>query len=123
MGDDPRHIEEQRALGFVLKSVRTAERVLLGNAGDRERLTGEAGQQNVMRRDILNGDFGDVAVDFVVVVGEVRGVGLLAVLVPLGRKDALAADGLEAPPQSADAGEQVDKGEICRFLTSSHKLE
>ena len=65
-----------------------------------------------MGGDIRNIDLGDVAVDFVIVVREVRPVGLLAVLVPFGREDAAPADGLEPPAQPADPGEQIDEGEL-----------
>jgi hypothetical protein len=38
------NIKEQRALYLAIESVRTAKGVLLADAGDRERLAGEAGK-------------------------------------------------------------------------------
>src|SRR3546814_503422 len=58
---DARDIEEQSALRFVQKSVFAAERVLLGNTRDRERLTWEAGEQDVVIRNLIGVDRRDIA--------------------------------------------------------------
>src|SRR5690606_849970 len=49
--DDPRDIEKKCALRDVRKAVRPTQRVLFGHPGNREWLTGEAGQQHVVFRD------------------------------------------------------------------------
>lgn len=41
----------------------TTNRVLLGNAGDREWLAGKAGQQDIMFRNVFFDDFADVSSD------------------------------------------------------------
>ena len=44
VGDDLRDVEEQRALRVAQEAVWPAERILLGDAGDRERLARKPGQ-------------------------------------------------------------------------------
>src|SRR3546814_12117406 len=58
---DARDIEEQSALRFVQKSVFAAERVLLGNTRDRERLTWGAGEQDVVIRKLIGFGRRDIA--------------------------------------------------------------
>ena len=114
MSDNARHIEKQRSLSFAGESVRPVERVFLGDAGDGKRLAGKARKQNVVRRYVCLVDLRDVAGNRVRVTREVRKIGLLRITIPLGRVNAPAADGVEAPAQPADAGEKVDEGESRR---------
>ncbi|MNE15739.1 hypothetical protein D3C80_1086600 [compost metagenome] len=45
------HIKKQRALRIAGKAMGTSEGVLFGHTGQRKRLTREARQQNIMRRN------------------------------------------------------------------------
>lgn len=120
-GDDPLDVEEKRALGLAFETMLPAKRVLLGDPGDRERLAGEAGQQDVVVGNLLNGDLGDVAVDGV--IAEIRPVGDLGILVPLGGKDAPTAGRLEPAAEATDPREEVDKGEAALLRVGALGLE
>src|SRR3546814_17887016 len=74
---DARDIEEQSALRFVQKSVFAAERVLLGNTRDRERLTWEAGEKDGVVRNLIGVERRDIAMWRGIVVGVGRS-GLLS---------------------------------------------
>ena len=63
-------------------------------------------------------DGNDVARD--VMLSEVCAVGALRLFIPLGRKDALATDTLEAHAQSADAGEEVNEAKRRRRVDGSN---
>ena len=64
-----------------------------------------------MRGNLIRLDFGDVAGEYML-VAVVCLVGRLAEAVPLGREDALPTDRLESLTETANAGEQIDEGEI-----------
>src|SRR5437868_4451297 len=113
LGDDPLHIEEKRALGGALESVRAPERVLLRHAGQAERLAGEARKEDVVVRDVGCIDLRDVAGD-PVVFAEVLDVCLLRVSIPFTREYAAAAGLLEPDPDASDPREQVNEGEVGR---------
>src|SRR3546814_3450106 len=83
------------ALRFVQKSVFAAERVLLGNTRDRERLTWEAGEQDVVIRNLIGVDRRDIAM-WRMIVAEVGRIGLLRELVPLRGEHAVSPDRVEA---------------------------
>ncbi|MNZ88641.1 hypothetical protein D3C78_1075370 [compost metagenome] len=112
--DDTGHVEEQGALRLVLEAVGAAQRVLLGHAGNRERLAGEAGHQHVVLGDLAGLDLGDVA-GHVVVAVEVRLIGHAGVLVPLAGEHTAATGALECFAHTTNAGEQVDEaeGRVC----------
>lgn len=126
---DSGNIEEERTLGFALEPVLATQRVLFRYPGEPEWLTGETCKQHVMIRNftinvqvcLVLADFGlvgqshgsDVQIEamasgIAVVVGL---VGSYRVLVPFGSEQAFADDRLEALADSADTGEQIDKGE------------
>ena len=112
--DDAGDIEEERPLSRVEKAVRAAQRILLGDAGDAERLAREAGDQHVVVGDLGDVDLGDVASEDVtaaLVVRKVRPVGELSELVPLGGEDALPTRSFERKSAAADACEQIDEPE------------
>jgi hypothetical protein len=108
--DDAADVEEQRALRFVGKAVGTAEGVLFGDAGNREGLAREAGEQQVVGGDVLCVDFGDIAVD-AVAAEVVFGIGLLRLAVPFAGEHTLPAEFLEGHADAANAGKQVDECE------------
>src|SRR3546814_17389823 len=96
------------ALRFVQKSVFAAERVLLGNTRDRERLTWEAGEQAVVIRNLFGVDRRDIAM-WRMIVAEVGRIGLLRALVPLPGVHAVAPDRVAAVAKSVNASEKVDE--------------
>mgnify|MGYP003647951275 CR=1 FL=1 len=57
--------------------------------------------------------FGNIAINFMIIVGEVFTISLLCKLVPFGRENALPTDSLKTYPQPADSSEQIDKFERC----------
>src|SRR3546814_13145935 len=103
---DARDIEEQSALRFVQKYVFAAERVLLGNTRDRERLTWEAGEQDVVIRNLIGVDRRDIAM-WRMIVAEVGRIGLLRELVPLRGEHAVSPDRFEAFANAAHASDKV----------------
>lgn len=105
-------IKKKRSLGFVLEARGTAEGIFLRYAGNGEWLAGKTRHENVVIRDAVLVDFGNVAVGHVAKVGVIS---LLAELVPLAGVDAAAAVHLKAQPHASDAGKQVDEGKGCRF--------
>lgn len=115
MVDDLGDLEEQVALILTGKAVRTAERVLLRDACEREGLARKARQQHIMTRDLTRvlalGT--NVTGEHVIhaAVRKVREIGLLRPAVPLAGEHALAADCLEPQPHAANTGEQVDEAE------------
>ena len=89
--DDSRHIEEQRALGFIFKTMRTSQCGLLAYTGNRKWLTWEARQQNIVAGNFLGRDLGNVTMN--VVSGlKISIVGSLRMLVPFACERAFAAD-------------------------------
>ena len=104
-----RHIEEQRPLGFAFEAVWASQRIFLGHAGDAERLTGEAGKQNVMVGNVGDINLRDIARKRVGVVWKVGLVGLPAVVIPFAREDTPASGCFEPKPHPSDTGEQVDE--------------
>ena len=98
------HVEEQRALGFILKSVQPPEGILLGHARDGKRLTGEACDQYIMLRNLSSFDFADIARDRPI-VREVGVISLLGKSVPFRSKDAAPARAGHCLAQTADSGE------------------
>ncbi len=62
-GNDARHIEKQRPLGFTGEAVRFAQRILLRYSGNRERLAGKSSQQYIVIRDLSRFNLCDVAVN------------------------------------------------------------
>lgn len=112
LGDDARHVVEQRALRGAFEAVRTAERVLLRYAGDAERLAGKAGEQHVVVGHVGDIHLRDVADQSMPgLVREIRQISFLRERVPLAGENATSALLLEAVPDAADAGEQIDEGE------------
>ena len=94
--DDLGNIVEERALCIVEEPVRPAESVLLGNAGQRERLARKAGKKHIMNWNLLwvcrvGPDIADKYVG-VVRFSVVGAIGLLSVFVPFGREHSPAAD-------------------------------
>ena len=95
---DARHIKEQRALRLVSKPVGAAKRVLLGNSGNRKRLTGKPGEEHVMLRDIFGFELRNIPGNLMSVMGIIRLVSLDRKLVPLGGEDARAPNRLKPAP-------------------------
>src|SRR5260221_2890174 len=119
--NDLRGIKEERALGIAEETVRTTERVFLGNPGKRERLAGKTREQHVVfgnERGVL-GIGPDVAGDFMV-VGIVEPVGLLALRIPFGREHAATSGRLKAPAKSANSGEKIDEAKAWRSVVMRH---
>ena len=123
--EDPANIEEERSLRFARKPMCSPQSILLGYAGDRERLARESCDQNVVLRNSVANEVGDVVVPHALGRGdlrdvacyrvrrlEVRRVGLHRILVVLRGEDTLAAGGLKAQSRPADTGEQIDEGEV-----------
>lgn len=108
IGQNPRHVKEQRALSVATEPVRLPERVLLAHACDGKRLARESGEKHVMGRDAIFRHFPDVADHYVSqAVIKVRAICLLRVLVDLTREDARAASQIEPATEPADTGEEV----------------
>lgn len=102
--------------------MRTAESVLLGHAGNGKRLAGKTAQQNVMVRNVLGINLGDVAIDFVR-VSEIGRIGFLGVGVPLARKDALAAYLFKGQPDAANSGKEIDEPEVATAARRHAEIE
>jgi len=120
MPDNAFYIEEKVALFLVIKAVFTAERILLGNSGQREWLTWKAGEQYVMLRDEFR--VGAVGPDvtnhemLVIIAGEVRLVSSLGILVPFACENALASNSLETKSQAANSCKKIDEPEFWLWL-------
>jgi hypothetical protein len=115
--NDPGHVEKQSALGGVFEPMEAAEGILFAYPGDGKRLARETAQQNVMVRDFLGRerlDVTDERVGVFLVIREVGQVRFFGVLVPLAGEDAAATMRLEALPDAADAGKEIDELEIVR---------
>src|SRR5665213_874072 len=112
--NDPRDIEEQRALGRALEAMGASERILLRHSRKTERLTRKTADQNVVIRHGRGLDFRDIAGNLVIVGREISAIGLPRVIVPLAREDAPAAHGLGAEAHASDTGEEIDKSETGR---------
>lgn len=110
-----RQLEEEVALFFVFEPVFLAETEFLGDARDAERLTREAGAEDVVGRDGVVRHGIDVAVRSLVEVGF---VGDLGHLVPVGREDALRARALEGDAESANAAEQVNERQFAVYAVA-----
>jgi len=106
------YVEKKRPLRLTIKAVRTIERVLFGNTGNRKGLAWETADQNIVRRYELLVDFGDIASDVVCVTGEVRTIRLLTELVPLAREDAPPANGFKTNPDTTDASKEIDEPKL-----------
>src|SRR5581483_6003589 len=107
--DDPGDVEKQRALRGMLKAMRPAERVVLRDPGDAESLTGEPGGQDGVMRYFVRPDPRDVPGRAVTEVGFVS---VRRILVPLTGKYATPADTFKRAAKTADAGEQINEGEL-----------
>src|SRR5690606_11938981 len=106
-------IKKQCALSFIFKTMRTPQRVLFRNSGNRKGLAGKAGKQNIMVRnrflDMFIGllfiqtfrlcYFLDITVSFMItmIIGE---IGLYRILIIFARENAFASFILKT---SADA--------------------
>src|SRR5690606_30541683 len=109
-------VEEKRSLRHIRKAVRPSQRILLGDAGDRERLAGESCQQQIVVWNVVFVDLRDVAgEDVVCAIVKVGRVGLAGVLVPLTGEDAAASKLFKRDADAADSGEKVNKGEPARL--------
>lgn len=105
--DDAGDVEKERALRFAGKAVGAAKRVFLGDAGNREGLAGKAGEQQVVIGNFGGVDLRNVAIDGVT-AGEIFGIGLLRVAIPLAGEHATPAQPLECHSYTTDAGEEVN---------------
>ena len=127
---NPGYVKEQRSLGIALKSMLSAQRVLLRHSGKGEWLAGKAGQQYVMIGNVLiyvpvrlllrdirvagESNFSDVLVEHVLIWIAVV-VGLVSsyrILVPLAGEHAFAADFFKSTANATYPGEQVHKTEL-----------
>ena len=101
MSHDPHNVMEQSALRWVIKTLSLPNRA--------EWLAWKACQKDVELWDVSFVNLCDVTVwDFT----KVCFVGLLGVLVPLGRKDALPIGLLKCEPHPTDTGEKVNELEV-----------
>lgn len=133
--DDAGNVKKECALGIAGETVGAAEGVLLRHAGQGKGLAREAREQHVVpghnpadvRRRLGVADFAAVAegnaANILVKLVRVRvavpvgAVGAHRVLVPFAGEHALAADGLEAAADPADAGEEIDKAKgVIRMM-------
>ena len=99
-------LEEEVALFLVLEAVFFAKAEFLGHTRDAERLAGETGAKNVVRRDGVVRHGINVAVRSLVEVGF---VGDLRHLVPVGGEDAFSARAFEGEAEAANAAEEVNE--------------
>ena len=124
--NDAGHVKEQGALRFVLEAVGTPERIFFGNACNRERLTRETAQQDIVIWYLVGVDQGDVTVDRMA-LRVVHCVGLLGIDIPFAGKDALATNGFECLAYAANPGEQVNEPEVssaeCRPIEIQQPLK
>jgi hypothetical protein len=104
MSENPDDIEKQRALGFIQKAVRSAERVLLTHPGETEGLTREARAQHIVLGDLTGRNITDISGDRPIVT-VVSFVGLTSELVPLRSEDAATTDRLHRSTESTDSCE------------------
>ena len=110
--DDPRQFKEEIALFPFGKTVRLAERVLLGHTGNAERLAGKSGAENIVVGDIGGDNSVDVSDGR---LAEVHGVCFLGEFIPIARKHALAARALKCDAKAPDTAEKVDKPKANRL--------
>src|SRR6185312_15071432 len=96
--DDGGKVEEKVALGGILEAVRAAKTVLLRDPGNRKRLARKARREHVVVGDVRGRDLRDVTVRNLAKPGL---VGLLAVAIPLGGKQAMPAGRFQTQPESA----------------------
>ena len=102
MSKDAHNVKEKSALGFATEAMWLVEGVLLGNAGEGERLARKPGKQHIVRRNLIRLYLGDVASQRVI-VAIICFVGGLAEAVPLRREDTLTSNRLEPLSKAANA--------------------
>src|SRR5690606_14704508 len=91
--------------------MRTAQGIFLGHTCDRKWLTRKARQQDIMVRNVSRNDFRDITIKLMAIT-KVSKVSALGVAIPLTGEYALAAGRLKRHTQAANAGKQINKGEI-----------
>lgn len=104
-------LEKKRAFDPIAEPMISSEACILRNPGDRKRLTGKAGQQNVMRRNINGWNSPDVAFRR---VAKVFPVSLACKPIDFGCEDTRAASDRKAQAHTADPGEQIDEFEVLQ---------
>src|ERR1051325_3785388 len=100
--DDVGDSEQQVFLLFALEPLLPSQTQFFRYTGDAEWLTGKARAQDVVRRNVCDRYFVNVAMRSLT---NVLLVGLLPILAPNARPKALAAGALERNPKPADATE------------------
>ena len=106
MIQDPGYFEEQISLFRILKAVLSAKRLKFGNTSKRERLTWKSCYQDVVSRDIVCGNTGNIS------IGEVPEIGcisLLGELIPFRAENSTRPSCFKADTAAADSCEKIDK--------------
>src|ERR1019366_2685008 len=101
-------LEKKRALSGVPEAVASPKTVLFRDTGEGERLTGESGGKNVVRRNLLRLEFPDIPKRD---IAEPGFIGAARILVPLAGEAALAAEFFEGDAEAPDAGEEIYESE------------
>lgn len=107
---DAQHVEKQCALGFIEEAMRASERILLGNASDRERLARETGHKNIVIGDIFWSYLADISRDRAI-VREVGVIGLLGETIPFRCKDTTPPCPFHGSSQAADPCKEINERE------------
>ena len=115
LGQDSTNIEKKCSLSFVFESGGTTKAVLLGNAGDRERLARESTDENIVVWNILRIDLRNIVVRNLMEVGL---IGFAAELIPFVAVDAFRACRFHRKAQASDAGKKIDEGVAHFYLDS-----
>ena len=105
--DDITNSKEQVSLFLTVETVSLPETEFLGYPGDRKWLTGKTGSQHIMLRNIFRANLIDIAHWHVTEPFFVRH---RRKTITFRRKHTLAAQPLQAQPETADPRKQVDEG-------------
>ena len=120
MAENARHLKEESALHVTRESVWSSQCVLLAYTSDGEWLARETREQDVMAWHSLGWYLANVTCDRMV-CSEIDAVGLLRVLVPLRRENALAAYCLKALSDPTNTGKKINESKLTPAGSSRRK--
>jgi hypothetical protein len=115
MPNDAGHLVKQGSLSLAGETMGPPERVLLRDAGYRERLAREPRQQDIVAWDAFGREVPNIPGNLVAVAGKISSVGQGRVAVPFAGNNASSANGFKTPPEPADAREKIDKSKRRGF--------